>query len=427
MSAHGHHRHAGALIGLIAMLSALILAPMENATVALAQEAPAEPAPAPSAPAEAVTAPLLLLRPHCDAPGSPPPSLPAFLAEGTPGCPNFAVADPYTMETQALEGGDELDLDVAIFNPGGVPIRRVRAWLSYDATALEGQDVTVDQAFSQVLPGEADIAPELGYVQIGASAAEGQEPSGTLVGIARVRFRVKTIPSGGVPISFFDFQERSTEGHTYAAAPSDPQTNILPAPGVLLVRGSQEPVTTPSPATIPDEAPPPTSHPAADEQATQTDFTLLQVQNVRVTTEGTAIYLAWDPLRASEVVGYNVYYGTEKGRYMQRHAVDVGTHSLALRGFVSGSLYYLAVRAVNGGNEESAFSQEVAVTVGDPHSSTSPLPLSNIDRRQAPRNPIAAALTGSSVPGASGNQTWTIVLLALAAASGVAMALRRSP
>lgn len=156
--------------------------------------------------------------------------------------------------------------------------------------------------------------------------------------------------------------------------------------------------------------------------AGQTAFSLLQVRNLRITTEGTSVFLGWDPLESSQLKGYNIYYGTTTGRYIQRKTVERTTTSLSLRDLPEGTTYYVAVRAVNVNDEESAFSQEVAVTVGDPSTSTAPL-LTGIPRGQSPRaHPVGSAIT---VPGETGVSSATALIVLISAASGTFFAFRR--
>ncbi|OGJ66719.1 hypothetical protein A3F36_04790 [Candidatus Peribacteria bacterium RIFCSPHIGHO2_12_FULL_55_11] len=162
---------------------------------------------------------------------------------------------------------------------------------------------------------------------------------------------------------------------------------------------------------------------AADNSA----FSLLQVQNVRVTTEGSAIYLGWEALNSSQLKAYNVYYGTTTGRYIQRKTVESSVKSLAIRSLPLGTTYYFAVRAVNMVDQESAFSQEIAVTVGDPKTSTAPLAAGSIPTDGPGKNPVQGSVTGDggTVPGATGIPSIALTLALLSAVIGTGFASRR--
>lgn len=160
----------------------------------------------------------------------------------------------------------------------------------------------------------------------------------------------------------------------------------------------------------------------------RTTFSLLQVRNVRVTTEGSSVFLAWDALNSTALKAYNIYYGTTSGRYIQRKTIEGSMHSIILRAMPVGTTYYLAVRAVSKTDEESAFSQEAAVEVGNPKTSTSPL-VENQTIEVAPTNPIAGQLTGrgeeTPVPGETGLSSSIAILFLLCAVAGTALASRR--
>jgi hypothetical protein len=71
-----------------------------------------------------------------------------------------------------------------------------------------------------------------------------------------------------------------------------------------------------------------------------------------------SVNLAWNPSTTANVTGYRVYYGTGSQNYSV--VVDVGLAiTAALSGLEDGKIYYFAVTAYNGANQESLFSNEV--------------------------------------------------------------------
>jgi len=145
-----------------------------------------------------------------------------------------------------------------------------------------------------------------------------------------------------------------------------------------------------------------------------TAFALLQVRNVRITTEGTSLYVAWDPLASSQLKAYNLYYGTTTGRYIQRKIVSGDSTSMAIRGLPEKTTYFVAIRALSLQDEESAFSQEVAVEVGNPKTSTAPL-----------TGDLLATRTPVTVPGETGMSSVITLVLLISAITGTALASRR--
>lgn len=71
-----------------------------------------------------------------------------------------------------------------------------------------------------------------------------------------------------------------------------------------------------------------------------------------------SVTLTWDPVTASPVSGYRVYYGTSSGSYQQ--AISIGNSTTyALSGLTSGIRYYFVVTAVDTSGTESGYSNEV--------------------------------------------------------------------
>ncbi|MDO8649314.1 MAG: fibronectin type III domain-containing protein [Candidatus Peregrinibacteria bacterium] len=382
---------------------------------------------------------VLLLRPHCE-------------LEKQEDCPAFEINDPENLRTPELTVGGSLDVDLVLVNRSSEPIRRVRTWITYDPQILQGVTITVNEQFPIITPGEADFSSADGYAQIGVSTDAVSPVDGEIIPIARVQFTVLKAPGGGrTPLSFYDLQE-GLEGHTFAVPAGNEESNILPTElGGLIVRIAGSTETSSSAASVSSASgtgtsvssaalSSSTSQAAASTPASgasssaastgqRTAFILLQVQNLRATTEGSTIYVAWDPLASQDVRGYNIYYGSETGRYIQRKSIASTGNSISLRGLPEGTTYFVAIRAFNEAEEESAFSQEVSVKVGDPGSSTSPL-VGQITRDDGPngQNPLdtpdGRPIT-STVPGESGASSILLLLLLGSAIIGTAFAFRR--
>lgn len=392
-------------------------------------------------PAPAASA-ILLLRPHCtdtavpDA-NSPVPTFAEFLKNGFGTCKNFTARDPQTLETQALRAGDTLEMDLIVFNPSKAPISKVRSWISYDPQTLQGFSVTLKD-LPVPTPGEAEFSSNEGFLKLSANSEQGQEPKSWLTNVAHVTFKITKAPRAGLtPVGFYDIQP-GLNGHAYVV--SDGKNIGAESLGSLLViiNPSSAPaassagsaVSTASTASVSSTA---TSAGAASSATSagslssgsassgRSPFVLLQIQNLRVTTEGGTIYAAWESLPSTEVAGYNLYYGTERGRYIQRRSLNPETNADAIRNLPQNTVYYLAVRAFNAKNEETAFSREVMVKTGDPRTSTAPLSMEGIDAPSG--NPLTGSVTG--VPGESGAPTFFVIILGFCAVVGTAFAFRR--
>jgi len=83
-----------------------------------------------------------------------------------------------------------------------------------------------------------------------------------------------------------------------------------------------------------------------------------------------AVTLAWDPSPGSGIAGYLLYEGTASGSYSD--VIDVGESTTATASnLVSGTTYYLAVKAYDTGGLESDFSSEITYTVPWPSAAPS--------------------------------------------------------
>lgn len=398
------------------------------------------------------------LHPHCEGNdelknvfGGPFPNVDFFmkLTEGT--CRSFEVRDPQSRQTSALRTGDTLEMDLVLHNPDRKPISRYRAWLAYDASALEGAGVELSPRFPIPTPGENTFVSSEGYLKLSGTADSPINDESIL--IARIKMKVLAPRSEGTPITFFDVSDAS-ESKTGAFQKDGAQeTGVLAAnPGYLYVRfadfsggstGASGGVTSDGTSSgdiggtiagstggsaagsnVGTTAGNTLSHASSASQTSSKSavtssavFTMLQVQGLRVTTEGSSVFLAWDALPSSELVGYNVYYGTTSGRYIQRRGVDKSATTLTLRALPVGTTYYFAVRGVNAQNQETEFSQEVGISVGNPATSTSPL-VGNT-------GPTPTPGTNGSVAGETGVSSTLMILLLVSAVTGTFAAFRR--
>lgn len=397
--------------------------------------------------------PTLLLRPHCeqqeqstDSPFGPLPDSPLFIDLGPGRCRLFPTSDPLTMETPILSTGETLDMDLIVQNPSHQSINRVRAWIAYDPTILEGAELTLTQSLPLPSPGEADFSQSEGYVKLHVSnPAKG--PTDDPVVIARIQMRVIAAPSSSTTMSFYD-AGTSPKNHTALFRGSGLLEQSIFDPsslGQLRVRLEKEeeeieeedddeedmdfldlftgdgeaedqassvpPPPSPLPSTSPSPLPP-LEEPTAI-------FTLLQVQNLRTTTEGSSVFLAWDPLPSAQLTGYNLYYGTISGQHAQRRSMDSAATSMVLRALPKDKQYFFTIRGFSEAQTETAPSQEVTIIVGNPTSSSAPLRGSITEREQMfERSPHALA-------GRTGTPSLFLIVLLGSAGIGTAIACRR--
>jgi hypothetical protein len=395
------------------------------------------------------------------------PDIPILITtrSGKERCSSFRIHDPLLRETPMLKKGDILDMDLVIKKAQrDIPVHRVRSWIVYDPILLEGVSIEINPEFTEQFPGEQDFSPEEGYIKIGVGALKGIKERETIV--ARIKMRVLDTPIPSTVMSFYDLRN-GPDGHTAViSGKAQDETNILLAEQESLLvqldsllqdalapldegesdmpeddNGDPAPIanerfsfpedgdygeqdsltddmqeddifTPPPPAPESDAPKPPVSN---------TPFSLLQVQNLAVTSQDSLAYLAWDPLASAELIGYNIYYGAQPGTYIHKRSVDASTVNTTIRDLPIGTRYYFAVRGVNTLQEESAFSREVAVVISKPETSTSPLSADTL--RAQPQTPKLDS--GRIVPGETGIPSTIALLLLVSASIGTILACRR--
>lgn len=400
---------------------------------------------------------ILELRPHCDATdnelenvfGGPIGADIPGITTPTDGsiCPMFAVADPLHRQTDILKIGDVLDMDLVIVNPQENPISRVRGWFGYDPTLLEGMSVELSPSFSLPVPGEADFDTENGLVKIGASTPT--PLSSKLIKVARIKMKILAVTSNSTVLSFDDVSGIKDSHSAVITKSGTDETNVLPNTlGSLIVRldapKASSAASNASEGFMSSVASDPLNGGAqssaaengsnqsntssssvaattSQQSTSATVFTLLQIQNLRVTTEGNTAYLAWDPLNSSELQSYNVYYGETSGKYLHRRNIDKASTTLTIRGLMENTTYYFAVRGVNKNGQETQFSKEVSVLIGHPETSTAPLSASALN--QGPRGKAPA--TGGAISGETGSSSSMLIFFGVCAVIGTLLALRR--
>lgn len=328
------------------------------------------------------------------------------------------MLSPTTIDTPTLSIGDTLDMDLIALNPGNLPLKKVRAWVVYDPSVFTGESIVFDSVYEENVT-EQEFDVENGYVKIEAMA-NGASSEDTVL-IARLTFTVAHSDSSGKSIIGFDDQGDDIP-HTYVYRNESSTQNVVSQNlGVLAVNLSTEDVLAQDKLDASEDADTPLSG-----SGSRTVFVLLQPQNVQITTEGDSVYVSWDALPSYELVGYNVYYSTVSGRYIQRRTVAPDVNGIALQSLPKGTTYFVAVRGVNAGNEETAFSQEVGIKVGVPTSSTSPF-LAKSAAVPAPANPLENThrAAGDAVPGESGLSTLLLLAIIASAVAGTFIAVRR--
>ncbi len=338
-------------------------------------------------------------------------------------CPSYEVADAEHLQTMQMRSGDIVDVDIVLTTMDPQAVSTVRSWLKYDPTQLEARSVEIfADVLPQPIPGEQSIDAVQGLIKIGGGT-DGKL-NATEARVARVTFRViNTTVNSNI---FFENYKQDGTGETAVLKETDggPVQLMQVNPTILTVRVSTTQVAPPAVPAQTGNTQPTVTNPANPNSGA---FQLLQVQNLKLTSSNQSIFVGWDPLPSADIDGYNVYYGTVSGKYIQRRSLEEDNSSLILRDLEPNSTYYVAVRAYSKKGEESTFSHEESVRVGKPESSTSPLnqqPGKISSNPPAETNPIETR-NGTSITGETGLNTGVVAVILFSAAIGTALAWRR--
>ncbi|MBI5411703.1 fibronectin type III domain-containing protein [Candidatus Peregrinibacteria bacterium] len=338
-----------------------------------------------SAPAKAESDADVSLRPICSAGGV------ACVQEG-------AEADT---AVGSFTQGQEIALDVVVKNPGKQNIVSVRTWLKYDIARLEGVAIDAkDSPFTLVAPGEDEFDATQGQVKLGRANISGGVNMEEIK-VAAVRFKVKTAEPITTTIGFYDYQV-SELGHTSINVIDNgfPVNLLNKAPESLKINlngGGTSTISVPVPVTATGTAtgtPPPAASGTVS-GGVANDFVpmanLARPSNLRVGTQPGVASLTWDKSKEKDLKGYYLYYGRQSGSYTRRHDTE-RSNKAEIMELTQGETYYFAVTAYDKANRESDYSDEVAVIIGQPLSSTAPMDGNKLGR--VPNQPQNGPLAG---------------------------------
>jgi len=120
-----------------------------------------------------------------------------------------------------------------------------------------------------------------------------------------------------------------------------------------------------------------------------------------------SITLTWDPSPDADVIGYNIYFGTQSGNYTNKVSAGNST-TVTISNLVEGVTYYFAATAYNTSGLESDPSNEISYTVPGGPNATPTLDLINNLAIQEDGGARAVALTGIGSGSAAETQTLTL-------------------
>jgi hypothetical protein len=130
-----------------------------------------------------------------------------------------------------------------------------------------------------------------------------------------------------------------------------------------------------------------------------------------------SVTLAWNASADTNVVGYNVYYGTSSGAYTSK--IDVGGATNAtINNLTEGVTYYFAATAYNIIGLESDYSAEVSYTVPVPAGNQAPT-LNTIAGLTIPEDSTQQTVTLSGISSGSASESQTLTVTATSSNTGL--------
>lgn len=304
-----------------------------------------------------------------------PDATPAPAAEPCePGIPFDAQKQAFVL-TQAALNQEKL-IDLFVVNPQQEMITSVRAKLKYDPTKMGVMQLdTGKSAFPLSAPGENDIDEDSGTITIGRSLTGGSRSDAEFfVGTLKVTPYVD-----GATLEFLNFQTTElADTGIYFTSGITAENRLPQAPKPLIIGGAASGTptgTVPAQSLPPDldlepvggdedlldpQTPPPSFPPAETAD--------LRPTGLRVQTDAAGnVRLVWPIAPNPPVKGYYLYYGQKSGFYLRRR--DVGRTNFAVfADLPKGQKYYFAITAYDTNDQESDYSDEVSVTIGEPGS-----------------------------------------------------------
>ncbi len=285
--------------------------------------------------------------------------------ECDPTIPFDEQKDAYSLSQFALN--ETVEVDLYVKNPRQEMVTSIRAKLKYDPLSMSILELNTDESdFPLGAPGENNIDEDNGTVSIGRALTGGS--------LSNDEFYIGTLRlmpfTQNATIEFLNYQntELGDTGIYFTSGISS--ENRLMNPPKSLVFGDGAPGQSNKPTPTPDTggiggdinaSPTPPMFPPEDD-----DFA--RPEGLRIQTDDVGnVRLVWPIAADPPVKGYYLYYGQKSGFYLRRR--DVGRTNFAVfPDLPVGEKYYFAITAYNDADNETDYSDEVFVTIGQPGS-----------------------------------------------------------
>ncbi len=312
---------------------------------------------------------------HCEEESQQATESPIASPDASPAAEECETEIPFDEQQDAYRltaftANEPIEVDLYVKNPRQEMVTSIRAKLKYDPLALSVIELNTDESdFPLGAPGENNIDEDSGTITIGRALTGGS--------LSNEEFFIGTLTllpyNENGKLEFLNYQNTELGDTGIYFTSGITSQNRLANPPKPLIFGMGDPMASgsPTPSATPDGGI------GGDDPMLDDDDILFppteedgfgRPQGLRIQTDDAGnVRLVWPIATDPPVKGYYLYYGQKSGFYLRRR--DVGRTNFAVfPDLPMGERYYFAITAYNADDNETDYSDEVFVTIGQPGS-----------------------------------------------------------
>jgi len=183
--------------------------------------------------------------------------------------------------------------------------------------------------------------------------------------VATISFKVITKYPGTAFLEFYEYS-LDESGYTSVRVMEDafPVNVLAEAPKAFAILVNQNGVVTETKTDTTNQSAQitQTNDSVNMDQTTVSASILYRPTGLKATTGEGYVFLIWDELEDSSLSGYNLYYSSTSGRYLQRRPMGK-VNQYEIDNLENSKTYYFAITAYDASNRETDYSDEVRITV----------------------------------------------------------------
>lgn len=247
-------------------------------------------------------------------------------------------------------------VELHVINPSNQEIASVQSWLEFDINKLKWKSIETESSpFDFVIPWESNFVWNL--VKLWRSSLW-WDTSWEKIFVAKITF---DIVSNGWEIKFYDYQPWEWWHVSIQVFDNWFPINTLKWEPESLIILNNEVEQVQEPISIENNL---------INQEPVSEYVLERPANIMITSTPWEAVIKWDKVQNAN--NYYLYYSKTSWRYLNRRMVW-DTDMYILQWLETGTQYFFAITAVWQDSKESDYSNEAAIIVWNPNTSTSPL------------------------------------------------------